>query len=137
VVRRRVAQCGGMNNHRYILMVFLAGSAVLGFTCHSVAVDVLARMDTGDPVLAGISLSAGVSLVTALVTFFVLLRHERAYLYTDEVVGELRKVTWPVREETVRSTAVVLGFTAVMASSLALYDYLWATVTGIVLFNES
>jgi len=117
-------------------MVFLAGATVLGFTCHSVAVDVLARMDIGDPVLAGFSLSAGISVAAALVTFFVLLRHERAYLYTDEVVGELRKVTWPVREETVRSTAVVLGFTAVMASSLALYDYLWATVTGIVLFNE-
>jgi preprotein translocase subunit SecE len=35
--------------------------------------------------------------------------------YIRETRGELRKVTWPTREEAWRLTLIVLGVTAVMA----------------------
>jgi preprotein translocase SecE subunit len=65
-----------------------------------------------------------------------MVRTRRVFVYTDEVVTELRKVAWPSRDETVRSSMVVVGFTLALASVLAAYDYLWVTITRAVLFSE-
>jgi len=46
--------------------------------------------------------------------------------YFRETRGELRKVTWPTREESQRLTAIVLGVTAVMAIFLGLLDLLFS-----------
>ena len=46
--------------------------------------------------------------------------------YVRETRGELRKVTWPTRQESQRLTAIVLGVTAVMAIFLGLLDFLFA-----------
>jgi preprotein translocase subunit SecE len=46
--------------------------------------------------------------------------------YVRETRGELRKVTWPTRQESQRLTAIVLGVTAVMAIFLGLLDFIFA-----------
>lgn len=46
--------------------------------------------------------------------------------YVRETRGELRKVTWPTRQESQRLTAIVLGVTAVMAIFLGLLDFLFS-----------
>ncbi len=46
--------------------------------------------------------------------------------YFRETRGELRKVTWPTREESQRLTAIVLGVTAVMALFLGLLDLIFS-----------
>lgn len=48
--------------------------------------------------------------------------------YLRETRGEMRKVTWPTREEAWRLTWIVMAFTAVFALFLGLLDYLWSTV---------
>jgi preprotein translocase subunit SecE len=45
--------------------------------------------------------------------------------YLRETRGELRKVTWPTREEAQRLTAIVLGVTLVMALFLGTLDFLF------------
>jgi preprotein translocase SecE subunit len=45
-------------------------------------------------------------------------------------------VTWPTKEETVRSTTVVVLFTIIVAGALAGYDWIWGEVTSRVLFTE-
>ena len=42
--------------------------------------------------------------------------------YFRETRGELRKVVWPTREESMRLTMIVLGATAVFAIFLGLMD---------------
>jgi preprotein translocase subunit SecE len=44
--------------------------------------------------------------------------------YFQETVSELRKVSWPTREESMRLSGVVLGVTAISAISLGLYSFL-------------
>ncbi len=39
-----------------------------------------------------------------------------------DIMAELRKVTWPTREETRNLTIVVIGITAVIGSALGLLD---------------
>lgn len=50
----------------------------------------------GTPVILGVGL------------FVFLLRYAKANQFFDECVSELRKVTWPSREDVVRSTIVVM-----------------------------
>ena len=49
---------------------------------------------------------------------------------------EFRKVKWPGKSETVRSTVVVLLFSIIVAGTLAFYDVIWARVTNAFLFTE-
>ena len=46
--------------------------------------------------------------------------------YIRETRGELRKVTWPTRDEAQRLTAVVLGVTAAFAAFLWVVDALFS-----------
>ena len=47
--------------------------------------------------------------------------------YIRETRGELRKVTWPTREESQRLTAIVLGVTALMALFLGVLDFIFSS----------
>jgi len=48
--------------------------------------------------------------------------------YFRQTRGEVRKVTWPTRQESQRLTAIVLGVTAVMALFLGVLDYLFSNL---------
>ena len=48
--------------------------------------------------------------------------------YVDSVLAELRKVTWPTREETRNLTIVVIGITAVIGSVLGLLDFIMSII---------
>jgi len=48
--------------------------------------------------------------------------------YFRETRGELRKVTWPTREEAWRLTVIVLAVTAAFAVFLWAFDYLFSSV---------
>ena len=89
-----------------------------------------------DAMVAGIMhQSALIGLVCALVCFIVLIRHKGAVQFTDATVTELARTTWPDREETLRSTTVVLVTTTFIALSLAVFDFVWKRVANIFLFT--
>ncbi len=46
--------------------------------------------------------------------------------YVRETRGEIRKVTWPTRQESQRLTAIVLGVTALMALFLGVLDFMFS-----------
>jgi preprotein translocase subunit SecE len=53
--------------------------------------------------------------------------------YARETVGELRKVHWPTREETLKMTGVVIAVLVVMSTFLGLLDVLLARLFGLIL----
>ena len=53
----------------------------------------------------------------------------------DEAWTELRTVTWPEKDETIRSTVVVIGVTLFIAFMLATYDFVWTKVASETLFG--
>jgi preprotein translocase subunit SecE len=53
--------------------------------------------------------------------------------YIRETRGELRKVTWPTREEAWRLTAIVLGVTAAFAVFLWAVDSLFANALRLLI----
>ena len=48
--------------------------------------------------------------------------------YIREMRGELRKVTWPDREESWRLTAIVLGVTVLFALFLWVFDTIFSNI---------
>lgn len=127
-----------MSNQRYIVATFLGIGVLTGFTVQGLGLPLLASLEVADPQLLGlINASSLVSLLIGGLTFLIMLRHEQAYAFADESITELRKTTWPGKEETVRSTAVVIGATLFIALTLASYDFIWAKLTSIFLFTEA
>lgn len=125
-----------MNNSRYIALAFLLLSSVVAVSIRGLGAPLLASFEVADPLVLG-SLSASTLVAAAIGVglFFFLLRHRPSYTFTDEAVGELRKTTWPGREETIRSTTIVIGTTAFLATMMATYDLVWAKVTSTFLFT--
>lgn len=126
-----------MTNQRFIVLVFLAMGALVGLTVRGLSLPLLASFEVADPQVLGlVNATSLVGILLGGITFFALLRQRQAYTFTDEAISELRKTTWPEKEETVRSTAVVLGTTIFLASTLAAYDLVWAKLTSFFLFTQ-
>lgn len=53
--------------------------------------------------------------------------------YLKETRAELKKVTWPTRQEALNLTLIVVGFTISMAAVLGIIDYIFAWVFGLII----
>ena len=53
--------------------------------------------------------------------------------YWKETRGELRKVTWPTRDESQRLTAIVIGVTIAFAIFLWVFDLLFSNVIQLLI----
>jgi preprotein translocase SecE subunit len=73
-------------------------------------------------------------LLGALV-FFLLFRNAKVNLVLDEVVAELRKVTWPARDDVVRSTTVVIICILIASFIFAGFDVLWGKIITFLLHS--
>src|SRR5262245_60164127 len=77
------------------------------------------------------SIAFGVAGLVAL----VFVRNERIFGLASEVTGELKKVTWPTRKETMSATLVVIITVIVSSVFLGLFDFTWAFLTGRITAN--
>ncbi len=55
--------------------------------------------------------------------------------YFGDIVSELRRVTWPTREETYRLTVMVIMVAATIGLFLGLVDMVFSRLIGIILGN--
>ncbi len=53
--------------------------------------------------------------------------------YFKETRAELKKVTWPTRQEALNLTLIVVAFTIFMAAFLGIIDYIFAWVFGLII----
>jgi preprotein translocase subunit SecE len=53
--------------------------------------------------------------------------------YLKETRAELRKVSWPTRQEALNLTLIVVAFTVFMAALLGIIDYIFALVFGLII----
>ncbi len=53
--------------------------------------------------------------------------------YLRETIAELRKVTWPTREEAIRLTLIVITTILVMAVLLGVLDYIYAKLIDLII----
>ena len=53
--------------------------------------------------------------------------------YFNETRAEIRKVSWPTRQEALNLTLIVVAFTIFMAALLGIIDYIFAWVFGLII----
>jgi len=63
---------------------------------------------------------------------YALYKNPAASGYSDEVVDELEKVTWPSKQETQTATTVVIVATLAMAVVIFVFDWIWSALTGVI-----
>jgi len=56
--------------------------------------------------------------------------------YFHETVGELRKVSWPTREEATQLTTIVVIVVLALSSFLAIFDVLFSRFFALILGAE-
>lgn len=126
-----------MKRSRYVLLAFVVGAFLSGWVVQAAMVSLLAQLEYPDTRLLGVvSISALTGLLAGAATFGGLLSNREAKRFTDEVVGELARVTWPSREETLRATTTVVVTTLMVAALLGVYDLFWKNLADLILFNE-
>jgi preprotein translocase subunit SecF len=124
------------NNRRFIVMIFMAGGAVLGLSVRAASGAFMLNLGHPDSMMFGLMHeSALIGLASGTLCFFILMRHKAAVQFTDETVTELARTTWPDREETIRSTTVVIITTTFIAISLGVFDFIWKRVANIFLYT--
>ena len=62
-------------------------------------------------------------------------RRAFSFRFFGEVYSELRRVTWPTREETTRLTVMVLAVAAAVGVFLGLVDIGFSRLMGVILGN--
>lgn len=86
--------------------------------------------------LSGISaINEALPVIVGVLTFVILFKHPRVNTVLDEVVSELKKVTWPGREDVIKSTTVVLICVLFASFILAGFDFVWGKVIGNLLHS--
>jgi preprotein translocase SecE subunit len=112
------------NTNRLVVIFWIGASLCIGIFFEKVIGDLLAGpLHLGDPVIffdyrtsqiAGYALAVAVGIGTFL--------QPRLRLLAFESATEIKKVTWPSRQDTQRQTLAVLGFSMVVASILGFFD---------------
>ena len=52
--------------------------------------------------------------------------------FVHEVIAELKKVTWPTRQETIKLTIVVIGISIAVGLFVGVLDSLFLSLTGLI-----
>ena len=126
-----------MTHYRYVMLSFVAGAILVGMTVQAASVSAFAQYSVPDtPILGLVNLTTLLAVLGTVITFGILIRNKKVMAYTDEVVHELSRVTWPTKDETTRATTIVVFTTLFVAALLGAYDYLWKNVADIFLFTE-
>ena len=72
--------------------------------------------------------SIGIGVGAAVLGIGIVAVNENIQGFLGEVIGELKKVTWPSAKETRQTTYVVVICTAIIAGILGAFDLVWAKV---------
>lgn len=122
-----------MDNRKIILLSYTLGSMLVWFMTRSM-VQYLYLSFYQVRRLPGIGMAReALPVILGLIAFGILIRNTRVNQTLDEVVSELKKVTWPSRQDVVRSTTVVIFCIVVASVILMLFDVLWAKLVNVFL----
>jgi|688.fasta_scaffold54164_7 preprotein translocase subunit SecE len=72
-------------------------------------------------------------VVAGVLTFVILIRNTKVNEVLEDVVSELKKVTWPNFEDVKKSTIVVMVCILLASGILAVFDLVFGKVVGFLL----
>lgn len=127
-----------MEVSRYVNLFYLTALVTAVVTFNKLVTEIWDRVDAlKDISIVGntITLTTILGVVLGVGLTYWAYKREDYRTYVSEVVIELHKVTWPSREETKRSTLIVIGFTIVVSLYLAGIDRVFSYLTDLILLH--
>ena len=122
---------------RYLNVVYLASGLLMAWLFSKTSGMMFSWAGPrADRLISGagdLRLSALVGVALAIGVTAYCWRSARVYKWVTEVIVELSKVTWPAKDETQRSTRVVIVFSIIVDLILASFDFLWKFATDLIL----
>lgn len=117
-----------MDNSRqkWVNMSFLAASALVGYVLFELSFKIAATFDLEARVKQIDWIIRFGSIGISALLFLILFKNTKANQFTDEVVLELSRVTWPATQETSRATIVVVIMVLIAGIILGGMDVFWA-----------
>ena len=115
----------------YVHLMFILGGLILAYLAYQIGESVLLYFVPRVNDFQDWSLKGAAAVISGAVTFSVW-RNERVFTLASEVVTELKKVTWPTRQETTTDTGVVLLTVVIAATTLGLFDLIWSALTNYI-----
>jgi preprotein translocase SecE subunit len=115
--------------NRYVHMMFAAGGLLLALLLVQMGDWLWTFVSKAKP--PDLYINLGGFILAGLIAFR-LWRSERVFGLANEVVNELKKVTWPTRKETSAATVVVIVTVLIAAIILWLFDMFWMKITGLI-----
>lgn len=121
-------------NQRYVIFSFLAAGGLLWATFAKIFGAIAYAADLPDAAILGnqFTVSTLLGMVVGVGAVIFGLKHSQTFSFSEQVVAELRKVTWPDRKETQTATVVVIITTLIIAAILGVFDLVWAKITGLI-----
>ena len=116
-------------DRKWTYLMFVAGGVVLAFLLLKIG-DMAWSYYGNKP---NDMLLGGIAFVVAGAAAIAAWRNERLFTLATEVTGELKKVTWPTRKETMSATLVVIITVVVASLFLGIFDGLWSQVTSLII----
>jgi preprotein translocase subunit SecE len=118
---------------KWVNLALIAVGALLAFVFHELTMRLVSLYDLETRVRDIDLVIQGVSLLLGSATFLVLRRHPVSNQFTNEVVEELSRVTWPTQKETSSATVVVIIMVLISGVILGALDYLWTRLLQFIL----
>jgi preprotein translocase subunit SecE len=109
-------------NSKYVTLVFIAASALVGFTLAAL----LQALSGAFAVIAKLSnydlFKHGLPVVVAFGLFFYLQFNKNILSWADEVIAEVKKVVWPPVKDTRAMTVVVIIMVFISSLIISVFD---------------
>ena len=122
-----------MDNRKIILSSYAVSAFLIWFLTRSAITALRLEFYTIRRIQGILWIQEGAPLALGVITFLALFLNGRTTALLDEVVVELKKVSWPNRDDVVKSTTVVVICIIVASLVIASYDLLWGKVIGALL----
>lgn len=109
-------------NSKYVTLVFIALSALVGFTLASLltalsgAFAIIAKLANYDLFKHGLPVAVAFGL------FFALQFNKGILTWADEVIAEIKKVVWPPMKDTRAMTVVVIIMVFISSLIISVFD---------------
>lgn len=122
-----------MDNRKIILLFYTISAIVVWFLTRS-SIQYLYLTFYQVRRLGGINIiKETLPVVLGALCFGILFRHPKVNAFLDEAVNELKKVSWPNRQDVVRSTTVVIFCILIASGILMFFDVMWSKMINFFL----
>lgn len=122
------------NERKWIVVSYLVITLACAWLLNNIMLIGISYLRVRNPMVLGVlPTSAVISTVLMSIAAVIYFRQPKVEQFSNEVVQEVKKVTWPAKKATYLSTVVVVVCVLVMAIILGFYDWACAKAIGWVL----